>query len=95
MRDGMRVDEHGNHRWYVNNRLHRTDGAAVVWRRGTREWWLNGQPHRTDGPAVERWDGTAEWWMDGERYSFQEWLEVNTEITPQQRTLLVLKYGDG
>ena len=60
---------------------------------GTREWYVNGKKHRTDGPAVEYADGTCGWWIHNEKCSFQEWLRLNTELAPQKRTVLVLKYS--
>ena len=60
--------------WYVGDKLHRTDGPAVVrYRRGAIEsesWYVDGKPHRIDGPAVVwyRPDGTVEaesWWVGG------------------------------
>jgi hypothetical protein len=75
-------------RWYLDGKLHRTDGPAVIWPDGTQAWWLNDQRHRTDGPAViwpdgqrdwwlndqrHRTDGTQAWYLNGKRFSESEW----------------------
>jgi len=59
-----RVDEWGNKFWYVNNRLHRTDGPALVLADGTQVWYVNDQLHRTSGPAIIWANGTQEWFID-------------------------------
>jgi hypothetical protein len=37
--------EHSNgcKAWYKNNKLHREDGPAVIFKSGTKEYWLNGK----------------------------------------------------
>ena len=47
-----RVDELGTVCHYLNGKLHRTDGPAVLWSDGFQSWWQNGMIHRIDGPAV-------------------------------------------
>jgi len=64
MRQGLIVDSYGNRRWYVNDRLHRTDGPAFVGANGTQAWCLNGKNHREDGPAVIYADGDQEWYYE-------------------------------
>jgi hypothetical protein len=59
----------GARRWYLNGKLHRTDGPAFEWANGTREWYLNGKRHRTDGPAAEWSNGHREWWVNGIKYN--------------------------
>ena len=49
------------------DRLHRTDGPALVHASGTREWWQHGLLHRTDGPAIEYADGRLAHWVHGRR----------------------------
>ena len=53
----------------------------------------DGKIHREDGPAVfER--GIEEWWLDGQCFStFDQWLEMNDQISDEDRTLLKLEYG--
>jgi len=77
----MRTTDKGVQKWYLNNKLHRTDGPAYIYG-DFHEWYLNGKRHRTDGPAViavkyqiwylngkfHRTDGPA--FISGE---YQEW----------------------
>ena len=53
--------------YWLNGRLHRTDGPAVICYRPDgsvrlEEYWLDDQQHRTDGPAIiwYRPDGSVE-----------------------------------
>lgn len=41
-------------RHYLNGKLHREDGPAVINSNGTKEWFVHGVRHRTDGPAVKK-----------------------------------------
>ena len=43
--------------YYLNGKLHRTDGPAFIWSNGDIEYYLNGKRHREDGPAIIRKDG--------------------------------------
>jgi len=36
-----KTDAHGNKYWYLNGKLHRTDGPAVERINGTKRWYLN------------------------------------------------------
>jgi hypothetical protein len=92
-RNGLHINALGTKRWLLNGRYHRTDGPAVVWADGDKEWWLNGQLHRTDGPAIENANGDKEWWLNDHYYSFDRWLEANTEISDQQRVMLKLEWS--
>ena len=93
MRNGRIVDKFGDVRWYLNNELHREDGPAVELASGSCFWYLNDQLHRTSGPAIERANGDGEWRLYGRSYaSFAKWLE-DADITPEQRTLLLLKWS--
>jgi hypothetical protein len=62
--------------WYLNGRLHRTDGPAITRFDNTRvydqEWYLNGQRHRLDGPAVVRMDSPLEWWVNHHQMTEEE-----------------------
>ena len=61
----MKVDGKGTKRWYLNDKLHRTDGPAAEWANGGKGWYLNDELHRADGPATEYADGSKEWWVNG------------------------------
>jgi len=58
--------------WYLNGKLHRTDGPAYERSDGHRVWYLNGVCHREDGPAIEYADGTKEWYLNGIEMSEEE-----------------------
>jgi hypothetical protein len=42
---GYTIESGGSHvNWYLNGKLHRTDGAAVIYADGTTlEWYLSGE----------------------------------------------------
>lgn len=72
-------DIDGTHRWYINGKLHREDGPAVIWGNftlddnlppisGRHDWYKNGKMHRDDGPAIIWADGTREWYKNGNRH---------------------------
>ena len=58
----------GTKRWYLNEKLHRTDGPAVEYYNGIKYWYLNDKCHRTDGPAMEHPNGIKYWYLNGERH---------------------------
>ena len=58
--------------WFLNGKIHRTDGPAIEWSNGTKSWYLNNKLHREDGPALERADGAKEWWLNGIEYTEDE-----------------------
>jgi hypothetical protein len=83
----------GTKQWFLNRKLHREDGPAVVYPNGAKEWYLNGRLHREDGPAVEYPDGDKEWWLNNkpihpeilvdlwlEREVFCWWDEANNTL---------------
>ena len=65
-------DESGGQKWYLDGKLHREDGPAVIWADGTEEWWLNGKLHREGGPAVIWPSGAQAWWLNGNRVTEEE-----------------------
>jgi hypothetical protein len=75
MRNGLEI-EFGTKCWYLNDKLHREDGPAVVYKDGDRFWYLNGQLHRTDGPAVEFKDGDKRWFINGVKLSENDYLQA-------------------
>jgi hypothetical protein len=58
----------GTERWYLNGKLHREDGPAVIYARGTQMWYSNNKLHREDGPAIIYADGTQIWYRNGQRH---------------------------
>ena len=65
------VHDNGDEFWYLNGKLHREDGPAIVCRDGYKEWCLNGKPHREDGPAVIA-NGDKFWCLNGKSVSEAE-----------------------
>jgi hypothetical protein len=63
----------GSKYWYLNGKLHRTDGPAIEDSDGTKEWYLNGERHRTDGPAFDYSNGSKAWWLNDKQVT---WFEV-------------------
>ena len=61
----MREYSDGSKVWWLNGKLHRTDGPAVEYSNGTKQWYLNGELHRTDGPAIEYPNSTKAWCLNG------------------------------
>ena len=37
--------------WYLNGKLHRTDGPAIEYADGTKSWYLNGEVQRSEKPS--------------------------------------------
>jgi hypothetical protein len=92
MRDGLHINADDTKRWWLNGRLHRTDGPAVEYANGDKMWYLNGRRHREDGPAIERADGNKIWYLNGQEYSFDQWLKANTKLSDQQRVMFKLAF---
>ena len=68
--------------WYLNGKLHRTDGPAIEYSNGDKEWFLNGVYHRVNGPAiicVNVYNYTA-YFIHGKRHRLdgpaREWREI-------------------
>ena len=78
-----RTDADGTKRWYLDNKLHRTDGPAVEYTDGDKHWYLYGKCHRTDGPAIEHADGYKRWYLDG--------LQIDCKSQEEFERLLKLK----
>jgi hypothetical protein len=93
MKDGLHTSGAGTKEWYLNGQYHRTDGPAIEFADGAKWWYLNGRRHRTDGPATEEADGSKEWFLNDQYYSFDQWLEANTELSDQQRVMFKLEHA--
>jgi hypothetical protein len=70
------VDDNGDKSWYLDGKLHRTDGPAIEYADGSKSWFLNDKCHRIDGPAVEWADGSKSWYLDGKQLTEAQWLEA-------------------
>jgi len=80
MNDGLNIDKDGNKLWYLNNKLHRTDGPAIEYSDGTKYWYLNDKQHRPDGPAIEHLNGNKYWYLNGINISEEQYLKTNRNI---------------
>ncbi len=83
-----------------NNRLHRSQGPAVLRNSGGKEWYRYGQRHRTTGPAVLGVDEM--WFRDGEdggpavtfETSSEEWYCDGKRHRGGDKPAIVLGNGD-
>ena len=57
----------GSERWYLDKKLHREDGPAIVSKEHA-VWYLHGKIHREDGPAVQGPNGVEMWFKHGKRH---------------------------
>ena len=55
----------GTEKWYVDEKLHRIDGPAIIYPGGVEEWYVDGKIHRIGGPAITYPGGVEEWYVDG------------------------------
>jgi hypothetical protein len=68
----VKVYSNGTQKWWLNGKLHREDGPAIIHQNGTQTWWLNDKRHREDGPAIIWPNGTQEWWINGKNITEDE-----------------------
>ena len=61
---------YGTKRYYLNNKLHREDGPAIILADGSKFWYKNGELHREEGPASEWNTGEKDWYLDGKCYGY-------------------------
>ena len=50
--DTKSTNKFGDIYYYLNGRIHRTDGPAIDRANGSKEYWINGKRHRVGKPAV-------------------------------------------
>lgn len=84
------VYDNGTRKWYLNDKLHREDGAACEYANGRKEYWLNGKRHREDGAAVEYANGYKLWYLNGEEVTEEE----HNRRTSKARELTVQQISD-
>jgi len=58
------IEQDNNIKWYINDKVHKEDGPAVIWENGKKEWYQNGKRHRIDGPAIIYDSGRTEWYQN-------------------------------
>jgi hypothetical protein len=66
MEPTLKTYKDGTQVWWLNGKLHREDGPAVIYPDGSQYWYLSGDLHREDGPAVIYPDGTKKWFLNDE-----------------------------
>ena len=94
------IDAYGNKRWYVDGKIHREDGPAIILHSGTKIWWFNGEINRLDGPAIIRPNDKPEWWFNGVNVNdkITLWAEENDidldNLTEVDKALIKLVWGD-
>jgi len=68
MKNGLIIDKNGTKCWFLNDKLHRENGPAVVTSGGVKLWYINGKLHREDGHALEYTStGYKEWYYHDKR----------------------------
>lgn len=84
----------GTEKWFDHwNRLHRVDGPAVILADGTEHWIQHGKHHRIDGPSIIYLDGRTRWFINDERIKSRNRYQLLAQLTHEDMTLLILKYG--
>lgn len=63
-------------RWTLDQKKHRDDGPAVVYRDGYQEWYQRGVLHRTEGPAIVDQFGREKFFVNGKMLDKQEWQDI-------------------
>ena len=76
-----KTDYDGTQTWWLNGKLHRDDGPAMIYKNGTRKWVKDGKLHRDDGPAVVDADGSQIWYLNGQRHRDDGPAVVNSDGT--------------
>ena len=69
----VRVYDNGDIKWYLDGKLHRVDGPAIIRANGDQEWYLDGKRHRVDGPAITYANGDKEWYLNGKKLTEAEY----------------------
>jgi hypothetical protein len=64
MKPTLRKYPNGTQTWWLNGKIHREDGPAVIRPNGTQEWFINGKRHRKDGPAYIESNGIQVWYIN-------------------------------
>ena len=59
----------GRQSWYINGKLHSTDGPAEIYSNGTEKWYLYGKLHNSNGPAVTFENGKRQWYQHGKLHN--------------------------
>jgi len=81
----------GDKDWYVNRKLHREDGPAIINRSGEKRWYINDKLHKKDGTAIVYPNESIFWYINGKEYLFEEWCEKLIK-TDEEIIFLKFKY---
>jgi hypothetical protein len=97
MKNSVIVYKNSTDAWYVNQRLHRTDGPAIIRADGSQVWCVNGRLHRTDGPAFIHTDGSQEWYLNDRDLTNQitAWmaeLDITHPFNEEHQALFLLTF---
>jgi hypothetical protein len=68
MKNGIIVGLDGVKTYYLNDKVHREDGPAMITPNGDKYWMMHDVQHRVDGPATELADGSKFWFVHGKRH---------------------------
>ena len=60
--------DNGRQARYMNGKLHRDGGPALIYANGEQEYWINGKLHRDGGPAVIHVSGYKAYYQHGKRH---------------------------
>jgi hypothetical protein len=95
MKTGITTIHRNGDFWrYLNGKLHREDGPAVIFAdQGYKAWWVHDVRHREDGPALIHTNGANEWWLHGKPLSFDDWLEQTPGLTGEEKVMYKLEHG--
>ncbi len=71
----MSLLEDGSREWYVEDKLHRLNGTAIIFADGSQEWYVSG---RCVSGEVKQWlieQNLPDWpdWTDKEKMMFRMW----------------------
>jgi hypothetical protein len=95
MKPTLKTYQDGRQEWFLNGKIHREDGPAIIFPDGRQYWYLNGQYHREDGPSViypdgtkrcylndglHREDGPAVIWPDGSKLWYLNDINITKEV---------------
>ena len=59
------IKKNGFITYYIDSKIHREDGPAVIWHNGGISYHVNNKRHRKDGPAIFWANGHAWYYSNG------------------------------
>lgn len=64
----------GGRSWFLDGKLHRTDGPAEEYGDGVKLWLQHGRCRNIHGPAMLYSDGKVRYYINGQFMSYDTWL---------------------